>query len=112
MLTRNILLIPGPITTSKKVSTILLNDYSAREDYFINIIKSVRKKLLKISNTNNDDYTSILMQGSGTYGNEAVISSLPDKSKKYPYKLIGLFVLLTMSTHSPLGLVLSSPIAS
>ena len=41
MLTRNILLIPGPLTTSKKVSSTLLNDYSAREDYFINIINKV-----------------------------------------------------------------------
>jgi len=81
MLTRNILLIPGPLTTSKKVTSTLLKDYSAREDYFINSIKSVRKNLLKISNTNQDDYTTILMQGSGTYGNESVISSLPDKSK-------------------------------
>ena len=81
MLTRNILLIPGPLTTSKKVSNVLMNDYSAREDYFINIIKSVRKNLLKISDTNPNDYTTILMQGSGTFGNESVISSLPDKSK-------------------------------
>ena len=34
MLTRNILLIPGPLTTSKKVTSTLLKDYSAREDYF------------------------------------------------------------------------------
>jgi 2-aminoethylphosphonate-pyruvate transaminase len=81
MLTRNILLIPGPLTTSIKVTNKLLYDYSAREDYFINIIKSVRKNILKISKTNPHNYTTILIQGSGTYGNESVISSIPKKSK-------------------------------
>jgi len=78
---RNILLIPGPLTTSSRVKSKLNIDYSAREPIFINIIKSVRTKLLDISNTNKDIYTSILLQGSGTYGNEAVISSLPNEAK-------------------------------
>ena len=43
MLRRNILLIPGPLTTSYRVKNALTNDYSAREPYFINIIKSVRE---------------------------------------------------------------------
>jgi len=78
---RNILLIPGPLTTSTNVKEALTFDYSAREPLFVNIIKSVRDKILSISNTNPNTYTSILVQGSGTFGNEAVISSLPKKSK-------------------------------
>ena len=78
---RNILLIPGPLTTSPRVKSKLTIDYSAREPIFTSIIQSVRKNLLLISDTNKDKYTSILVQGSGTYGNESVISSLPSKSK-------------------------------
>ena len=80
-LTRNILLIPGPLTTSLKVKQALTYDYSAREHLFVNIIKSVRDKILSISNTNPNNYTSILIQGSGTFGNEAVMSSLPNHAK-------------------------------
>lgn len=80
-LTRNILLIPGPLTTSHKVQQALTIDYSAREPLFVNIIKSIREKILSISNTNPNNYTGIFIQGSGTFGNEAVISSLPKKSK-------------------------------
>ena len=79
-LLKNILLIPGSVTTKfPKINTF--SDYSARESSFINIISSVRSKLLEISNTNKNNYTSILLQGSGTYANEAVISSLSANSK-------------------------------
>ena len=81
MVRRNILLIPGPLTTSYRVKNSLTIDYSAREPYFINIIKSVREKILTVSNTNPNKYTSILIQGSGSYGNESIISSLPNSSK-------------------------------
>ena len=80
-LQRSILLIPGPLTTSQNAKQALTFDYSAREPLFVNIIKSVREKILSISNTNPNNYTSILVQGSGTFGNEAIISSLPKKSK-------------------------------
>ena len=80
-LSRSILLIPGPLTTSSKIKKALTFDYSAREPNFITIIKSVREKILKVSHTNPNTFTTILLQGSGTYGNESVLSSLPDKSK-------------------------------
>lgn len=78
---RNILLIPGPITCSNLVKQTMSYDYSAREPFFIDIIKNVRQNLLKISNLDKTKWTSILFQGSGTYANEAVISSLSKNSK-------------------------------
>ena len=78
---RNILLIPGPLTTSTNVKNALSIDYSAREPLFVNTIKSIRDKLLNISELNHNQYTSILVTGSGTYGNESIISSLPKKTK-------------------------------
>lgn len=80
-LTRNILLIPGPLTTSNMVKKISMLDYSARETFIIDKIKSVRQNLLNISNLSNKKWTSILFQGSGTYANESVISCLPSSSK-------------------------------
>ena len=80
-LSRNILLIPGPLTTSRLVKKIAPLDYSAREDILINKIRNIRSNLLKISGLDKKGWTSVLFQGSGTMANEAVISSLPQKSQ-------------------------------
>ena len=81
-LMNRILLIPGPVTTSLKVKNSMFLDYSAREPLFINVIKTIRENLLHINKFNPKHYTSILVQGSGTYANEAVISSIPKNSAK------------------------------
>lgn len=80
-LMKRILLIPGPVTTSYRVKNSMMLDYSAREPLFISVIKNIRENLLNINKFNPKHYTSILFQGSGTYANEAVISSIPKYSK-------------------------------
>ena len=80
-LTRNILLIPGPLTTSYIVKRASPYDYSAREEKLIKKIKDIRENLLLLSDLDSNKWASVLFQGSGTYSNEAVISSLPHYSK-------------------------------
>jgi len=77
----NILLIPGPITTSKQVQHSMTKDIASRQHKFVDTIASVRKYLLDISNASSKNYSCILFQGSGTYANEAVIGSFPNTSK-------------------------------
>jgi len=74
------LLIPGPVTTSDNVKKLVSQDYGSREINTINIIKKIRKQLLSIQNISEDNYSSILFQGTGTYAVEAVLSSLPPES--------------------------------
>ena len=46
------------------------------EDYNVHIVEEIRKGLVQLATRKTDDYTSILMQGSGTYCVEATLGSV------------------------------------
>ena len=66
---------PGPLTTSSTVKQAMLRDLGSRDTEFIGIIKDIRQRLVWLG-TNSDEYTTVLIQGSGTYGIEATLSSV------------------------------------
>ncbi len=70
-----ILFTPGPLTTSNTVKQAMLRDLGSRDLEFISTVKWIRNKLLELGRVSNKDYKAILMQGSGTFGIESVISS-------------------------------------
>ena len=70
-----ILFTPGPLTTSRTVKQAMLRDLGSRDYEFITLVKDIRQKLVKLAQGNADEYTAILMQGSGTFGLDAVVSS-------------------------------------
>jgi 2-aminoethylphosphonate-pyruvate transaminase len=70
-----ILFTPGPLTTSQTVKQAMLKDLGSRDIEFIGLIKDIRQKLVKLGQAGPDQYTAVLMQGSGTFGLEAVVSS-------------------------------------
>lgn len=70
-----ILFTPGPLTTSRTVKQALSSDLGSRDFEFIEVIKDIRQRLLNIGGVQKGDYEAILLQGSGTYGLEAVVSS-------------------------------------
>ena len=76
----NILLIPGPVNTSERIKNIVKSDLGSRDDKFIDVIKNLRNNILKIANADSTKYSTVLIPGSGTSGNESVISSLPKNS--------------------------------
>ncbi len=79
---RNILLNPGPVTTTDTVKkALLVPDICHREQQFTELLKSIRQDLLKIVNAK-DDYTSVLFAASGTGAIEACISSVIPRDKK------------------------------
>jgi aspartate aminotransferase-like enzyme len=67
---------PGPLTTSRTVKQVMLRDLGSRDVEFIHTVREVRRLLLEIGQANPETTTAILMQGSGTFGIEAVISSV------------------------------------
>lgn len=69
-----LLLTPGPITTSNSVKEAMLNDLGTRDSDYNEIVQSIRMDLLNLAQAN-DQYTVILLQGSGTYGVESVLTS-------------------------------------
>ncbi len=66
---------PGPLSTSATVKQAMLRDLGSRDTEFIETIKDVRRRLAALGGSP-DEYTAILMQGSGTFGIEATLSSV------------------------------------
>ncbi|MGD8778472.1 MAG: 2-aminoethylphosphonate--pyruvate transaminase [Ignavibacteria bacterium] len=78
-----ILFTPGPLTTSSTVKQAMLRDLGSRDIEFIKVVKEIRNNLLEIAGVSNDAaYEAVIMQGSGTFGIESVItSSVPRNGK-------------------------------
>lgn len=70
-----VLFTPGPLTTSRTVKQAMLRDLGSRDCEFIVLVKEIRDKLVELGRGDPGQYTAILMQGSGTFGLEAVVSS-------------------------------------
>lgn len=73
------LLTPGPLTTTDNVKREMLFDHCTWDDDYKKITQNIRKGLLELAHVCEDDYTTVLMQGSGTFGVESVISSIIPK---------------------------------
>lgn len=69
------LLTPGPLTTTDSVKKEMLFDHCTWDDDYKTITLDIRKKLLEIAGVNEEEYTVVLMQGSGTFGVESVLTS-------------------------------------
>lgn len=79
---RNILLNPGPSTTTDTVKKAqIVPDICPREKEFRDIMAPMREELVKIVH-GNDDYTAVLFCGSGTICIDVALNSLLDYQKK------------------------------
>lgn len=80
---RNILLNPGPSTTTDTVKMAqVVPDICPREEEFGNMMKQMRTDLVKIVHGNPDEYTSVLFCGSGTINIDVCLNSLLPENKK------------------------------
>lgn len=70
-----ILLTPGPLTTTKSVKEVMMKDWCTWDDEYNNLVQDLRNRLLTLGVKNKNDYTTVLMQGSGTFSVESVIGS-------------------------------------
>ncbi len=70
-----LLLTPGPLTTSRRVREAMMRDYSTWDVDYNSLVDRVRDQLVRLA-TNEDGYTCVLMQGSGTFAVEATIGSV------------------------------------
>lgn len=72
-----LLLTPGPLTTSETVKQAMMSDWCTwDEDYNKGIVEEIRKKLTALATSRPEEYTAILMQGSGTFSVESVLGSV------------------------------------
>ena len=80
---RNILLNPGPSTTTDTVKLAqVVPDICPREKEFAGLMRGLREDLLKIVHADPQKYTSVLFCGSGTLNIDVVLNSLLPADKK------------------------------
>lgn len=80
---RNILLNPGPSTTTDTVKMAqVVPDICPREKEFAGLMKQMRDDLVRIVHGPLDEYTAVLFCGSGTINIDICLNSLLDKDKK------------------------------
>jgi 2-aminoethylphosphonate-pyruvate transaminase len=73
---KKLLFTPGPLSTSKSVKAAMMEDQGSRDYAFTNAVKEIRNKLLELGHVSKEKgYETVIMQGSGTFSIESVISS-------------------------------------
>lgn len=70
-----LLLTPGPLTTSETVKQAMLKDWCTwDDDYNVDVVQKIRQQITALA-TQSRDYSTVLMQGSGTASVESVLGS-------------------------------------
>ena len=82
---RNVLLNPGPATTTDTVKYAqVVPDICRREKEFGDIMKQMGEDLVKIVHGDLNKYTAVLFTGSGTINIDACVNSLATGRKEDP----------------------------
>jgi len=109
MTSRNYLLLtPGPLTTSRTVKEAMLFDSCTwDDDYNVGVVQTIRQQLVALA-TPSAGYTSVLLQGSGSYAVEAVLgSTIGDTGKvlivsngAYGARMVEMATLMGIAHHA------------
>jgi 2-aminoethylphosphonate--pyruvate transaminase/phosphonoacetaldehyde hydrolase len=84
-----LLFTPGPITTSENVKKVMMTDWGSRELDYLELVRNVRHELVNLSTMKNrENYTTVIIQGSGTFGVESCIGSILHSKDKGKHKLL------------------------
>ncbi len=79
----SLLFTPGPLTTSLSVKAAMLHDAGSWHTEFRELVSRLRAQVLGVAGLSSaSGYEAVLLQGSGTYGVEAMLSSLVPASGK------------------------------
>jgi 2-aminoethylphosphonate-pyruvate transaminase len=75
---------PGPLTTSAAVKRAMLRDLGSRDGEFTEVVQEVRRGLLAVAGVSPEQgYEAVLMQGSGMFGVEAVLTCAAPPNGKW-----------------------------
>jgi len=86
-----LLFTPGPLTTSESVKRAMLRDLGSRDREFVEMVRKIRRRLLELGKVADGSYTAVLMQGSGTFAVESVISTVLARDGKLLVLLNGAY---------------------
>lgn len=108
-----LLFTPGPLTTSARVKEAMLHDAGSWHWEFNAVVKSVRDRLLALAGLSTEaGWECILLQGSGTFGVEAVLTSvIPPQGKVLVHSngAYGERALLMLQRHRTPHVALRTP---
>lgn len=76
------LLTPGPLTTTTTVKEEMLVDRCTWDQDYKQITQKIRSQLLGFAHATEDEYTTVLMQGSGTFAVESVMTTAISQDDK------------------------------
>ncbi|HJF32528.1 MAG TPA: 2-aminoethylphosphonate--pyruvate transaminase [Sporosarcina psychrophila] len=76
------LLTPGPLTTTSTVKQEMLIDRCTWEQDYKEITQKIRSQLLEIAHAPKEQYTTVLMQGSGSFVVESVLTTAISRDDK------------------------------
>lgn len=76
-----LLLTPGPLTTSRTVKEAMLRDWGSRDGAFMAMNRRVRERLVGLAG-GEATHVAVLLQGSGTFGVEAMLGTLVPRAGK------------------------------
>ena len=76
------LLTPGPLTTTRTVKEEMLFDHCTWDADYQQITQKIRRQLLELAHADDGAHTVVLMQGSGTFGVESVLTSVIGADEK------------------------------
>lgn len=72
-----LLFTPGPLTTSLAVKQAMLVDIGSRDNKMISVVQEIRSELLEMAGVSKEaGFECVLMQGSGTFAVEGIVSSV------------------------------------
>ncbi|WP_407984355.1 2-aminoethylphosphonate--pyruvate transaminase [Priestia abyssalis] len=78
-----LLLTPGPLSTTHSVRQAMLRDWCTWDDEYNQLVQEIRNRLVKLATKQKDLYTTVLMQGSGSFSVEATIgTAIPRQGAK------------------------------
>lgn len=77
-----LLLTPGPLTTTRSVKETMMKDWCTWDNNYNSIVQNIRQKLVELAQASQEKYTSVLMQGSGTFAVESVIGTVIPQNGK------------------------------
>ena len=74
---------PGPIMTSKFVQKAMIENLDSQDPRFVKCVKEIREHLITMAEVNPEEWNCVFLQGSGTMGIEAALSTvLPRNNAK------------------------------
>lgn len=75
------LLTPGPLSTSENVKRAMNFDYNTWGEDYNSITQDIQQKMLDVAGVG-ENYTTVLMQGSGTFGVESLLINLTNEDSR------------------------------